>query len=786
MKYTVRTRFYGGLGALVLVALFGVLSVVSIMPPAPRTDTGSVGKFVAARAQQDIDVISQDVHVAGSEAAAEVRNYIMSSLREVGLSPVVHEGIASSDALGSRAVGHVQNVIAELPGSDPSGRLILMAHYDSVQVSHGANDDGSGVATLLEVARSLTSWPQMRNDVVLLFTDAEEACLCGAASFVESDRLGADGGIVLNFEARGANGPSIMFETSGGNSALVAEYAAAVPHPVATSVAVEVYRILPNDTDFTPFLDSGRFTGLNSAYIDGVAAYHTPQDSAANVHPGTLQQHGDNALALAQHLGEVDLAPLSTPATADATYFPVLGSLVRYSGVAVWIVAVLALGGFIAFGEVLRRRERASWGSMAGAVALMAVPLVIAGAVAYGYWLLLTVLRSGYASMLDPWRPGWYRLALCALVVAVVVGWYTIWRGRMGPRVLAAGSAGLLALLGAALAVLAPGGSYLTALPALFIAAAGITAALVPIWWVRIAAAATGGILVTVILAPTVALFFPALGLSTGAAAAIIAALLCLGLLPVFEFVHPAMGEEREELAGVRTGRRRHRHGGDVSLRTAGTSVISSVLALILTGVGYLGDGFDRDHPEPTQLMYAMDADTGDAYWVTEQTSPNEWLDGFVDAPRDLAGQFSFLDNGLRSGRAEAADLGSANVLVYDDTVVDGDRVVTAIVIPRPGARLVQVDVANSPLRAVTVRAGSSGREVPLHGESLSMLFHSPPTGGVRMTFTLRGTGPLDMRIQDGTDGLDGLPGFVPRPSDVGIAGSHTSELVLVARNVSL
>jgi hypothetical protein len=38
----------------------------------------------------------------------------------------------------------------------------------------------------------------------------------------------------------------------------------------------------------------------------------------------------------------------------------------------------------------------------------------------------------------------------------------------------------------------------------------------------------------------------------------------------------------------------------------------------------------------------------------------------------------------------------------------------------------------------------------------------------------------------DGSDGLTNLPGFVPRPADVGVKGSHYSELVLVARTYSI
>ena len=113
--------------------------------------------------------------------------------------------------------------------------------------------------------------------------------------------------MALNFEARGTSGPPIMFETSRGNAGLAGVFAAAAPHPVATSFAVEVYRALPNDTDFSVLLADGGFTGLNTAYIDGAAAYHTPQDRPERMDRASLQAMGDNALALARALGNRDL-----------------------------------------------------------------------------------------------------------------------------------------------------------------------------------------------------------------------------------------------------------------------------------------------------------------------------------------------------------------------------------------------------------------------------------------------------------------------------------------------
>jgi hypothetical protein len=52
----------------------------------------------------------------------------------------------------------------------------------------------------------------------------------------------------------------------------------------------------------------------------------------------------------------------------------------------------------------------------------------------------------------------------------------------------------------------------------------------------------------------------------------------------------------------------------------------------------------------------------------------------------------------------------------------------------------------------------------------------------VDVVLTVRGTGPVRLRAMDGSDGLGGLPGFHPRPADVGVLGSHTSEMLAVAR----
>jgi hypothetical protein len=49
-----RARLLAGLAALAALAALAILAVVTVLPPSPRTDTGTTGEFVAARAFHDV------------------------------------------------------------------------------------------------------------------------------------------------------------------------------------------------------------------------------------------------------------------------------------------------------------------------------------------------------------------------------------------------------------------------------------------------------------------------------------------------------------------------------------------------------------------------------------------------------------------------------------------------------------------------------------------------------------------------------------------------------------
>ncbi len=238
--------------------------------------------------------------------------------------------------------GEIENIYAVLEGSDKANHAVLMmAHYDSTLTGPGAADDASGVAALLETARVLLSGETLRNDVILLFTNGEEAELLGSQFFVDHTDLLNNIGIVINFEAMGNKGPSILFETSDKNEWLMKGFKTAVPYPVAYSFTNDIYKITSNITDFMPFKKAGK-SGLNFSILGGTETYHNPLDTPENLNQSSLQHQGSYALSLAKHFGNIQMDNVKSG--NNVTYFTLMKSVMVFYSMK-WILpfAILAL-----------------------------------------------------------------------------------------------------------------------------------------------------------------------------------------------------------------------------------------------------------------------------------------------------------------------------------------------------------------------------------------------------------------------------------------------------------
>ena len=184
----------------------------------------------------------------------------------------------------------VTNIVATRAGSRQDA-IALVAHYDSVPTAPGAMDDGIGTAVALEAARLLAAAPALRHTLVVLLTDGEEFGLMGAVGAMNDAELRARLKGYVNLESTGSTGPAILFESGPGNEALIRAWANGAPRPHGASFALEIYKRLPNDTDFT-ILKAAGIPGLNMAPVGNSHAYHTSRDTADRVASDTLLAHG--------------------------------------------------------------------------------------------------------------------------------------------------------------------------------------------------------------------------------------------------------------------------------------------------------------------------------------------------------------------------------------------------------------------------------------------------------------------------------------------------------------
>jgi hypothetical protein len=455
------------LGALITLLVAG-LTIFAVSPPPVRGADAPLTEFSATRALVHVEAIAKKPHPVGSPAHEEVRAYILHALEGMGIEARVQDTSAAIWAAAVTHAAHLTNVIARLPGRNHGPAVLLSAHYDSVPNSRGASDDGSGVATLLEAARALKAGPPLDNDVLFVFTDAEENAMCGALAFTEEELEKTPVGVALNFEARGTRGAVALYDTSEANGALIHAVSAVVPRVVSTSLLGSLAKILPNDTDASLWKRAGIPT-YAFAYVDHFYQYHQFTDSVASLDPRSLQHDGDYALPLARYFGSTPL-PLSD--AGEVVYFDVFGRwVVSYSTSAARVLAILTLGlvGYLFWQRQREGEVKLVSAVVGGLLGISALTFAVGGA-----WLAHSSLSHALDPLVLSAHPEIACIAGCVIALA---GFLMVLRTRLAPIHVVGATFGGLGLFGVALALLAvvaPAASFVFQWPLLF--AAGGTA----------------------------------------------------------------------------------------------------------------------------------------------------------------------------------------------------------------------------------------------------------------------------------------------------------------------
>jgi len=356
-------KIYHGLKVIRLILLAvllaaGCLIILQPNGPAVAEATAQPQLFSAGRAFLDVNIIAQKPHPVGSDEHFRVRGYIADRLKSLSLEVKIQSTNSMKTTGQTIRAATVENVIATLRGTNSTGEILFVGHYDTMPWSPGAMDNSAAVATLLETARALKSGLPLKNDVLFLLTDDEEGGGFGADAFVKTYPEIKDVALVVNFDARGNSGPFIMFESSQMNDLLIRDFAKSAPYPVTTSLAAEVYKRMPNATDFNAFKKVG-LPGFDFACIDGWNSYHNGLDTPENLSKRSLQHEGSYALSLAQYFGSADLTPLRAQPHINMTYFDVLGfTVIRYpTAWTVYIAVILSVFYLVLFGVSMTRKR---------------------------------------------------------------------------------------------------------------------------------------------------------------------------------------------------------------------------------------------------------------------------------------------------------------------------------------------------------------------------------------------------------------------------------------------
>ena len=135
------------------------IAVVGPLPPAPVPADSDPTGFSAERAFAHVEVVAAHRRPIGSPGNAAARDYLVERIRGLGLEPTL-QSITVPDYYSGRGDVPVVNVIARIAGTDPTGAIVLMAHYDTVPETTGANDNASAVAAVLETGRAIRDPPR--------------------------------------------------------------------------------------------------------------------------------------------------------------------------------------------------------------------------------------------------------------------------------------------------------------------------------------------------------------------------------------------------------------------------------------------------------------------------------------------------------------------------------------------------------------------------------------------------------------------------------------------------
>lgn len=702
--------------------------------------------FSTDRALVHVKNISKQPHAVGFTGHAAVRAYILSELRKIGLEPSLQEGYTAGD-WGN--LSKAMNIMGRIKGSTDGKALLLLSHYDSSPHSSlGASDAGSGVATILEGLRAFLSQNKTpKNDIIVLFTDAEELGLNGADLFVNQHPWAKEVGLVLNFEARGSGGPGFMLlETNRGNAKLISEFTKANPEfPVGNSLAYSIYKMLPNDTDLTIFREDRDIEGFNFAFIDDHFDYHTAMDNYERLDRKTLAHQGSYLMPLLHHFSNADLGDVKS--LNDSVYFNFpFFKLVSYPFDLImplfWLATVLFL--FI-LGYGFQKKLLIFRSALKGFLPLLLV-LIINGLVGYFAWKALLFFYPGYKDMLHGFTYNGYSYILAFVLFSLSICFWAYHRfNKLEVAQLLIAPLFVWLLICGAIAFYLPGASFFI-LPVFALLASLVVVmhqkdpnpyillvlALPALW----------------IYPPLIKMFPVGLGLKLMISVTLCTTLTFFLLLPVFGFY------KKKKLL----------------------SSLSLILFIAFMASAHFTAKSTSENPKPSSLLYVLDADKQTAHWATYDHEIIPWNQNFLgpqetapDPNRQLALSSKYGTGFTQMTQAPLKDIATPDITTVLDTLIGNERVLELRICPNRQVNRLEV-FTNSTLikKAIVNQIPLSTFYLENRGSNKLLTHYITDNECTELQVTIPEDGILELQLYEASNDLLSNPLFTipPRPEN--------------------
>ena len=649
------------------------LSFSSLMPKSGTPASISETKFSTERALIHLREITKAPHYIGTEEHARVREYIVEQLNGLGLKTEIQEGFIINPKW--KSLDKPKNILAKIKGSGNGKSLLLLSHYDSALTpSFGASDAGSGVVTILETIRAFqASAKTPTNDIIILFTDAEEVGLDGARLFVKNHPWAKNVGIALNFEARGSGGPSNMIvETNSGNKNLINAFMEAdVKFPVASSLMYSIYKMLPNDTDSTVLRQGGDIDGFFFAFIDDHFDYHTANDNFENLDRNTLQHQGEYLLPLVHYFADADLSSLKS--SEDHVYInvPIL-KMISYPFAWIIPMLILAISVFTILIVYGLKKKVLSGKTIARSFVPFLLAFVSCGLIGFYGWKLLLVLYPQYSEIQHGFTyNGHTYISFFVLVsLAILFGVYHRYSKKTNVASLLIAPLIFWLLINVIVAIYLKGAAFF----------------IIPVFlgllslWILIRQEKPNLILMVIIGALAIFMFVPliqffpvGLGLKMLVGSCLITALLFGILLPVFGFYSKK---------GI-------------------LSAVFILLAIVFFIKAHLTSNFTAERQKPNSLVYYYDADTDETYWATYDKILDDWTKGYLGENPEEASNYITYASGSKyaKGYSFAVEAPAKNIPLFkavlnSDTIINDIKKRTFTIIPNRNVNQISLYVA--------------------------------------------------------------------------------------------